>query len=160
MPEITTRRDIEAPAEAVWSLLADFGNIAAWWPKDARIRIEKVDVEGEGVGTVRYIKNQGVAKVVSERLDFLDPDTMTWILSIVGDRPPGIIAYVAIGQLFPLGPDRCRADYRCYVTTEPGLEKRMEEILRLTWSVMFSGLESAASCRSIVTNAQDSAVNS
>jgi uncharacterized protein YndB with AHSA1/START domain len=144
MPEITTSREIEAPAAAVWSLLADFGSIAAWWPRDGKIRIAEVEVQGEGIGMIRHIRNEGVDKAVSERLDYLDPDTMTWILSIVGDRPPGISAYVAIGQLVPLGPARCRADYRCYVTSGAGMEKRVEHILRFTWSVMFEGLEQAA----------------
>lgn len=144
MPEITTSREIEAPAAAVWSLVADFGGIANWWPRDGKIRIAEVAVEGAGIGMIRHIRNEGVDKAVSERLDYLDPGTMTWILSIVGDRPTGISAYVAIGQLVPLGPARCRADYRCHVTSVAGTEPRVEHILRFTWSVMFEGLEQAA----------------
>jgi len=144
MPESGTSRTMEASAEAVWSLLADFGNIEAWWPKDGKIRIEEVRVEGNGIGTVRHIKNVGVESPVSERLDYLDPAAMTWMLSIVGQRPAGITAYVAIGQLTPLTPNRCRVDYRCYVTTEPGKEQRIEDVLRYTWTIMFDGLEAAA----------------
>jgi uncharacterized protein YndB with AHSA1/START domain len=159
MPEITTSLEMEAPAEVIWSLLADFGNIAAWWPRDGRIRIERVVVQGEGIGTIRHIKNEGVDKVVSERLDFLDPETMTWILSIVGDRPPGIIAYVAIGRLIPLGSARCRADYRCYLTTDSGLEARIEKVLRHTWAEMFEGLESCAKRGATLGSAQGPAAS-
>jgi uncharacterized protein YndB with AHSA1/START domain len=144
MSEICTSKIIEAPAEAVWALLADFGNIEAWWPNDGDIRIEQVEVEGHGIGMVRHIKNAGVEKRVSERLDYLDPPTMTWMLSIVGTRPLGITAYVAIGRITPLALDHCRLDYRVYVTTEPGREKRVEQALRFTWGVMFSALEAAA----------------
>jgi len=112
-----------------------------------------VEVEGEGIGTIRHIWNEGVDRMVSERLDFLDSENMTWILSIIGDRPRGITAYVAIGRLQPLGSDCCRVDYRCYVTTPTGMEKRIEEILRYTWLQMFEGLEQAARRPSIAGRA-------
>ena len=34
MPELFAQADIDAPVDRVWSLLADFGNIQAWWPRD------------------------------------------------------------------------------------------------------------------------------
>lgn len=147
MPIISASATIESSADAVWSLLADFGNIEAWWPTDGKIRIERVECEGEGVDMVRHVHNFGVPGPVSERLDLIDPATMTLILSIVGDRPGGITAYVTTGTVTAEGPRRCRLDYRAHVTTEPGREERVEKNIRATWAEMFDGLGKAAARR-------------
>lgn len=144
MPELKTIEVLEAPAEAVWRLLEDFGAIERWWPKDSPVPIESVRVEGSGVGMVRHIRNRGVPQPASERLDFIEPATRTLVLSIIGDRPLGITAYVAEGRLEELDATRCRMHYRALVTTEPGLEERVSRGLLKTWSRMFRGLEAAA----------------
>jgi carbon monoxide dehydrogenase subunit G len=148
MPTLSTSETINAPAEFVWALLADFANLAAWWPRDGNVQIEHVECEGEGIGMVRHIRNVGMTGRVSERLDYLDPDTMTLMLSIVGDRPAGITAYVATGTVVALDPLRCRLDYSANVATEPGRAERVEKIILATWNVMFEGLRAAASRRS------------
>ena len=102
MTEVTASQVLEAPADAVWSLLADFGAIQRWWPTDGSAPIERVTLEGEGVGMIRHIHNRGAAHAVSERLDFLDPSSRTIVLSIVGQRPAGITAYVAEGHVTEL----------------------------------------------------------
>lgn len=144
MAEVTLSAELEAPAAAVWDLLTDFGNIQRWWPADAPIHIERVEIEGNGVGMIRHIYNKGVKGCNSERLDLVDPATRTWILSIVGVRPLGMTAYVAEGHLVELGSGRCRIDYRANVTTEPGREEQVRKALLFTWPVMFRGLEQAA----------------
>jgi hypothetical protein len=83
-------------------------------------------------------------KPVSERLDYLDSADRTLILSIVGDRPPGITAYVAVGKLIELADDRCRLDYRGYITCTPGSEAKVEKNIRFTWDRMFAGLRTAS----------------
>lgn len=144
MAEVTLSAELEAPAAAVWELLADFGNIQRWWPDDGPILIERVDIEGSGIGMIRHIYNKGVKGCISERLDLLDPATRTWLLSIVGTRPRGMTAYVAEGHLVELGPGRCRIDYRANVTSEAGREEQVRKGLLFTWPLMFRGLEQAA----------------
>lgn len=144
MAEITTTENLAAPADAVWRLLADFGAIERWWPKDGAVRIESVRIEGEGIGMVRHIQNAGVPQPVSERLDYIDPSKRTLVLSIIGERPPGITAYVAEGRVEALDGASCRMHYRALVTTEPGLEEAVRKGLLKTWSRMFRGLEAAA----------------
>ena len=144
MAEVTLSAELEAPAAAVWTLLADFGAIERWWPADGPIQIERVDIEGSGVGMIRHIHNKGIPGFISERLDLVDPATRTWILSIVGTRPRGMTAYVAEGHLVELGAGRCRIDYRANVTTDPGRDEQVKRALLLTWPVMFRGLEQAA----------------
>ena len=93
---------------------------------------------------IRHIHNRGAAHAVSERLDFLDPSSRTIVLSIVGQRPAGITAYVAEGHLTALDAARCRIDYRALVTTGPGLDEPVRRALLKTWALMFRGLESCA----------------
>jgi uncharacterized protein YndB with AHSA1/START domain len=144
MAEIRVSAVIKAPAEAVWQLLEDFGNIQRWWPADGPIRIEHIEVEGQGVGMIRHIQNHGARHRVSERLDFIDPATRTLVLSIVGTRPGAITAYVAEGRVVEIDATSCRIDYRALVTTTPGREDQVREGLMKTWKIMFAGLESAA----------------
>lgn len=142
--EIRANAVLAAPAESIWSLLEDFGDIQRWWPDDGAVRIEQVELEGRGVGMIRHIQNRGARHRVSERLDFIDPATRTLVLSIVGTRPNGITAYVAEGQVVELDATRCRIDYRALVTTTPGREQQVREALAKTYELMFAGLQAAA----------------
>lgn len=144
MAEIRVSAVLAAPAESVWQLLEDFGNIQRWWPKDGPIRIEHVEVEGQGIGMIRRIQNHGARHRVSERLDFIDPATRTLVLSIVGTRPSAITAYVAEGRVVEIDATRCRIEYRGLVTSTPGREDQVRDGITKTWSIMFAGLESAA----------------
>jgi len=145
MAEVSSSAVLAAPAASVWRLLEDFGCIERWWPSDGPVQIEHVDVTGAGIGMIRHIRNRGAAQPVSERLDLLDPATHTIVLSIVGDRPPGITAYVAEGHVVPLDAGHCRIDYRALVTTQSGREEAVRKSLLKTWALMFRGLEQAAS---------------
>jgi hypothetical protein len=144
MPELFAQVDIQAPTSRVWALLADFGHIEAWWPRSGGLQIERVVLEGEGIGMVRHIYNQGVPQCASERLDLLDPQTYTLVLSIVGQRPGGITAYVATSRLVPLGGHACRMEHRALVTTLPGRERAVERFLQQAYALMFVGLKEAA----------------
>jgi uncharacterized protein YndB with AHSA1/START domain len=144
MPEISTTAVLDAPASAVWNLLADFGAIQRWWPSDGSAPIERVEIEGDGVGMIRHIYNRGAHQAVSERLDLLDPFDRRIVLSIVGARPVGITAYVAEGRVEPISSGRCRIHYRALVTTQPGKETKTAAAIHKTWLLMFRGLETAA----------------
>lgn len=144
MAEVITSAILEAPAQAVWQLLVDFGGIQRWWPTGEALEIEQVKIEGSGVGMIRHIYNRGMKGCISERLELLDPGTRTLMLSIVGTRPWGITAYVAEAHVLELEAERCRMDYRANFTTEPGLEEQVRNGLLATYKVMFRGLEEAA----------------
>ena len=144
MPEITASYVLAAPAQSVWGLLADFAAIQQWWPTSGPIQIDHVEVEGQGVGMVRHVYNKGVPSPVTERLDLLDQATRTIVLSIVGQRPPGITAYVAVGRLVEIDAVSCRLEYRALITTEEGREDRVRAGVLKTWSIMIQGLEGGA----------------
>lgn len=142
--EIRVSAELAAPADTIWNLLQDFGNIQRWWPDDGAIRIEDVQLEGQGIGMIRHILNRGARHRVSERLDFVDPATRTLVLSIIGTRPSGITAYLAEGHVVELDATRCRLDYRALVTVTAGREEQVRDALEKTYRMMFAGLQAAA----------------
>lgn len=145
MHQIVTHHDFDAPAALLWDYLADFANIERWWPKDIpAVQIERVELEGDGIGLIRHIYNKGYPAPVSERLDFQDPATLTYTLSIVGARPAGITEYQATGRIEALGEGRSRLHYSSVFATESGQPDEAEAFLRMAYALMFQGLESAA----------------
>lgn len=145
MHRITTSHEFDAAAATLWDLVQDFAHIERWWPThDPAVRIARVEVEGEGIGMVRHIYNQGYRNPVSERLDFLDPDAMTYKLSIVGKAPAGITRYQATGHIEPLPGGRCRLDYASEFDTASGQADEAEAWLRMAYALMFKGLAIAA----------------
>lgn len=148
MHTITTHHDFDAPAELLWDYLQDFAHIERWWPKDVpAVQIERVELEGEGVGLIRHIYNKGFPAPVSERLDYQDPASMTYKLSIVGQRPAGLTAYQATGRIEPLPGGRSRLNYHSEFATESGRPDDAEAFLRGAYDLMFMGLAAATGKR-------------
>lgn len=144
MQTIDTSHDFDVPADAIWRLLEDFGNIRRWWPdSNPAARIERVDIEGEGVGLVRHIYSTGAPAPVSERLDAIDPGKRTLTLSIIGTLPAGLTWYQATGRVESLAEKRCRLLYHGEFTTVPGGEEQASGFLRLVYGLMFEGLAAA-----------------
>jgi uncharacterized protein YndB with AHSA1/START domain len=144
MHEIIAHHDFDAPAEQLWDLLRDFAHIERWWPADdPAVQIERVELEGEGIGLIRHIYNKGFSAPVSERLDYQDPATMTYKLSIVGQPPAGITAYQATGRIEALAPARSRLNYRAEFSTGAADPAAAEAFLRGAYALMFKGLAAA-----------------
>lgn len=145
MLQISVHHDFDAPAAALWALLEDFARIERWWPKDEpAVRIRHVELEGEGIGLIRHIYNHGFPAPVSERLDFQDPENLVYRLSIVGQRPAGLLGYQATGRIEPLEGGRCRLHYHSEFSTEPGREAEARAFLDGAYALMFKGLEATA----------------
>ncbi len=147
MTSIEAQHDYRVPPQQLWDLIADFGNIEAWWPSGGAVKIERVELEGEGIGMVRHIYNEGMPAPVSERLDHLDPAGLTWRLSIVGDKPAGLLQYQATGRIKVLDDGRSRVEYRGEFETEAGAENQAREFLQGAYALMFNGLEQATAAR-------------
>lgn len=144
MLTIDVDHDFQAPLERVWRYIEDFADIQAWWPTDRAGSIERVELEGEGVGQIRHIYSVGSPNAISERLDFLDRGNHTWKLSIVGRRPAGLLQYQATGRLTALGPDACRLAYHSEFMAREGRAETAKAFLLGLYQVMFRGLEAAA----------------
>lgn len=144
MHKVSASRDIPASPDMLWRLIEDFGNIQAWWPRGAPVNIERVELEGDGVGMIRHIFNEGMPAPVSEQLDALDRDSLSWKLSIVGDRPVGLIRYGASGVITPLSESLSRVEYLGEFEAEPGREEEARQFLLGAYELMFDGLSQAA----------------
>jgi len=141
MVHLHSHHDISASRETIWALLMDFGNIEAWWPKDAPIEIDRVELEGSGVGMTRHIYNVGFDTPVSERLDALDTKNFSLNLSIVGERPAGLLHYQATGKLTILDAGGCRLTYDSEFLAEPGGEDEAKAFLLGAYDLMYQGLD-------------------
>ena len=141
MVHLHSHHDISAPRETIWGLLMDFGNIEAWWPANAPIDIDRVELEGSGVGMTRHIYNVGFDTAVSERLDALDLENFTLQLSIVGARPAGLLHYQATGTLTELENGGCRLTYDSEFRVEEGREAEAEEFLLGAYELMYIGFD-------------------
>ncbi|GAC27486.1 SRPBCC family protein [Brumicola pallidula] len=144
MVNLHSHHDISAPRETIWGLLVDFGNIEAWWPKDSPIDIDRVELEGSGVGMTRHIYNVGFESPVSERLDALDTENFTLKLAIVGERPAGLLHYQATGTLTELDDGGCRLTYDSEFLAEEGREDEARTFLLGVYQLMYVGFDGIA----------------
>ncbi|MDR2838130.1 MAG: SRPBCC family protein [Azonexus sp.] len=142
---ISISHDYAAAPAIIWDILQDFGHIERWWPTDdPAVQIERVDVVGKGFGMIRHIYNKGYPDPVSERLEFLDPETLTWRLNMVGNSPMEITYYQATGRLEALPGGHCRQHYRSEFLTKTGKPDEAEAWLRMAYVLMFKGIAAAA----------------
>ena len=118
MVEVSVEREFDADADRLWKILADFGDIS-WIPG-----IEKVELEGEGVGMIRHL-TVPVYPQLHERLDSIDHEEMVLEYSIPAVEYIQVEDYAARAQVFDLGPGRCRTRMTCKAeATGPEAEAR------------------------------------
>lgn len=142
MHTLDTSHDFDFPAAQLWEILVDFAHIERWWPADnPALQIEKVVLEGEGIGLVRHIYNASSPVPISERLDALDHETRTLKLSMVDALPAGLTYYQATGRIVTLPDNRCRMLYHSEFLSEVPDESKA--FLLLVYPMMFTGLTGA-----------------
>jgi len=104
MAKAAAQAEIEASADAVYALLADFGSIG-WMPG-----ITKVEVDGEGEGMSRSIHAGGNEPIV-EMLESLDPARRRVAYTITRNNPLPVTDYRAHCTAVPLGEGRSRLEW-------------------------------------------------
>ena len=87
MPDATIQRDVAAPADTVWAILSDFGNMS-WVPG-----AQRVEVEGAGAGMRRHIHGSGDGPPVVERLITIDDGAKTLTYTIDENNPLPVTTY-------------------------------------------------------------------
>ena len=110
MPHIAISKGVDAPAAAVWKLLADFADVS-WIPVAAH-----VDVDGVGVGMSRSIRGGGDVPVV-ETLTQLDESRMRLGYSIT-QNPLPVSRFDALVEVRP-DADAARATITWNVDYDP-----------------------------------------
>jgi hypothetical protein len=106
MVEVSVEREFEFSANEVWAVFADFGNVS-WVPG-----VERVDLEGEGVGMIRHL-TVPVFPQLHERLESIDHEEMVLEYSIPNVEYIEVKNYTARAQVSDLGSGRCRVRMTC-----------------------------------------------
>ena len=107
--------DLDIAAENAWAVLADFPGFLKW----AAGRQGSIEIEGEGVGMIRHMDLPGTGKM-AERLDRLDPETMTIGYTLVYGNPAGMAKYQAVVNVNGTAEDTCRIDWHGEFTAAAG----------------------------------------
>lgn len=103
MAQTTVKADFSVPAEKLWGLVRDFGNVP-WIPGG-----DEATVEGEGVGMVRVL----AGGAVRERLESLDEAGRQIGYTIVEGLPIPARDYHATMSVTARGADACELDWSC-----------------------------------------------
>jgi hypothetical protein len=106
MAEVRVTEELPVPAAKVWDLVRDFGGARRWLGG----MVQKLELEGEGVGAIRTITLPGDVEL-HEQLKSLDEEAMRFTYAIVRESPLPVSDYVASFQAIETGPDTCRIEW-------------------------------------------------
>ena len=106
MVEVSAEREYGFGVEEVWAVFADFGDVS-WVPG-----VEKVELEGEGVGMIRHL-TVPVFPQLHERLESIDHEERVLEYSIPSVEYIQLKNYTARAQVVDLGRRRCRVLMSC-----------------------------------------------
>jgi hypothetical protein len=134
MVEVSVEREYEFGAEEVWAVFADFGNVS-WVPG-----VEKVDLEGEGVGMIRHL-TVPVFPPLHERLDAIDHEQRVLEYSIPSVEYIQVKNYSARAQVVDLGGGRCRVLMSCKAEAEAGSEAEATAKTRTFYQAMLGWID-------------------
>jgi carbon monoxide dehydrogenase subunit G len=101
VPEIRIDEEIRAAADAVWPVVSDFAGITRYMAG-----LEKVEVQGKGIGAVRTVTVAGGNKL-QERLEAFDPKARSFSYSILPGGMP-VQNHLATVKLSDAGAGRSR----------------------------------------------------
>jgi hypothetical protein len=95
-------RTVSLPRARVFARLADFGGVAKLAPDD----VESVELEGDGIGSVRTVRVKGVPGAIRERFEAaIDQRMMSY--SIVNEAPLPFEHYHAVVELLDAPDGGC-----------------------------------------------------
>lgn len=85
MQTLTVARTLDAPRAAVWNVLADFGNVAAWNPNLAASHLL---TEGQtGIGTTRHCQLKDGKNYIRERIALFEEQRAMQLDVVDGTMP-------------------------------------------------------------------------
>jgi hypothetical protein len=125
--------DLSADPDEVFAVVGDFGGIDKYMDG-----IEKVDLEGEGVGAVRTLTLADGAKVV-ETLTALDAEAMTLSYAIQ-ESPLPVDGYQATMKVSALEGGGSRVDWSSTFTARGASDADAEEAIASVYDAGLAGL--------------------
>jgi hypothetical protein len=117
MIQVSVSGEISAPVDALWKVISNFGEVA--WMQG----IDRVEVEGEGVGMVRAIYAGGGDTPVLEELESLNEDERRLGYTISKNNPLPVASYHATITAVDLGAGKSRIDWASTFDAAPGMEE-------------------------------------
>ena len=113
MAKIAVEEEFTVSADAVWERIARFGNLD-WMPG-----VERCDVDGEGIGSVRAVVMGPMT--IKERLESFDPESRTLSYSIVEGPLPAqnYLATIAVSEQ----GGGCRVDWTASFDLPEGVDE-------------------------------------
>jgi hypothetical protein len=124
MAEVRVTEEVEAPAQAVWDLLGDFGGVAKWSGS-----ITSCEVEGQGVGAVRTLGMPG-GLTLRERLESYEPAARRLSYSIVEPAPLPMTGYLSQLEVRDGGSGRCTVDWHGKFEPKGAPEEQVAKLVR------------------------------
>ena len=107
---------VKAPIEVVWNLITHFQR----WADVFDLRVISVEPPGEAVVGQRMHAEGGPRFMhLKMFMEFKRIDETRHKLEIDGQLPLGFLVHEDM-DMAPLGPDRCRVNYRCHFTIPDG----------------------------------------
>jgi hypothetical protein len=128
MAKATVTTDFSIPADKLWALVRDFGNVS--WVQGA----SDTAVEGEGVGMVRIFK-AGDGPPIRERLEALDDAARSLTYTIPENLPLPVKDYTSTMTVTPKG-DGCTLEWTCVGEPDGVSEQQMVEAIQGMYTVM------------------------
>ena len=137
MANILVTETADLPADTVWELVADFGNLS-WAPG-----IDKQENIGEGIGMIRRLHIKGMG-AIDEVLETCNHDNMTMSYTIPQGLPLPLDNYRATAKVVPINDGQCRIEWRsdCMVksgTNEEDAKKLLEQTYKqlIGWIISY-----------------------
>lgn len=136
MGEARVKRALDIPAETLWRLVADFGDMS--WLPDGGVNVR---VEGSGPGMARFIDMGD--KAIKEQLESVDEDTRTLVYTIPENVPFPVIDYRATLHVGDAA-EGCEVDWSCSFEPVGGSDAEAAERIQDMYDTMIGWLHARA----------------
>ncbi len=135
MIEVKLVREMNFPAQRVWAVLEDYGNME--WTGAPEFK-----VIGEGIGMIRQVIMPGL-EPIDEVLEMMDADNMTFSYSIVRGLPLPLTDYRSTARLEQLGDRSTRIYWSCQCTpTDDSMtDADVESLMQGVYNGLLDSLE-------------------
>lgn len=136
MAGATISKRVDVPADAVWKLIASFGD-TSWMPAGTQATIV-----GSGVGMERRIAI-GPDKWIHERLEALDPAARTLRYAIPVNVPFPVTSYRATMRVRPSG-EGCELEWSASYDCAPAAEAEVAKAVQGMYGMMIDWIAARA----------------
>ena len=138
MIEVLVTTEVEASADALWSIVSDFGTV------DWMNGVSKVEIEGEGPGMVRLIFASPDGPPIREQLESIDEDARCLRYGIPEGNPLPVDDYHSHMTVVDLGDGRSRLDWGCSAVAKGTDEAAAQATVEGMYGVLVSWVKAKA----------------